>query len=122
VLYSPKRAGQEGRYPTLAQDLALLEALRQAGGRTAVHLCGAAVDQFLDYHPDTRALVELAGRVQVNFNQARRPLDLAALDRSAWCLGKPLITQHHAGNLAVSQGLSNCYHQVLFDASGGTGV
>lgn len=123
VLYSPNRAGKEGRYPAVENALHILQELRENGVSTAVHLCGGGVIGALDGRDATALeLAERAGRVQLNFNQARKALDLSSIDAFANRLGKPVITQHNPANETVHLHLTSPFHQVLFDASGGRGT
>ena len=123
VLYSPTRAGQGGRYPSVERAVAFLTAMRAANVPTAVHLCGQGVFGALDGSDvDAVRLAQLAGRVQMNFNQKRQPVDLPSLERWIEVHNKPVITQHNSANDSVWTTLRNPMHQVLFDASGGRGV
>lgn len=123
ILYSPTRAGLGGRYPRVEHAVALLSALREEGIATAVHLCGQAVPDFLaGRSQDAKVLTDLAGRIQLNFNQLRSPVDLGRVDDIAEALDKPIITQHNAANVHVHEDLGSPVHQVLFDASGGRGT
>ena len=123
VLYSPNRAGKEGRYPGVDNAFHILRELREHGVSTAVHLCGGGVIGALDGRDaNALALAELGGRVQLNFNQARKALDLDTVDAFANRLGKPVITQHNKANETVHLHLTSPFHQVLFDASGGRGT
>ena len=123
VLYSPTRAGQGGRYPSVERAVAFLTAMRAANVPTAVHLCGQGVFGVLDASDvEGMRLAQLAGRVQMNFNQRRQPVNLTTLERWIEVHNKPLITQHNSANDEVWTTLRNPMHQVLFDASGGRGV
>ena len=126
LLYSPKRAGLPGRYPSVPF---LQQTLRDlpANVNVALHVCGAGVQGFLSGERVISGLVTAVarrgGRVQLNFNQANNPLDLWDLFR-AIALASPLkiITQHNDANEGVAQALSGCpNHSLLFDASGGRG-
>ena len=123
LLYSASRAGEDNRYPTVNKLHEFLGGLRDAGVDSAVHLCGAAVHDALEGH-DAHALAfcGMAGRVQLNFNHKRQPVNLDALESFAGGLKKPVITQLHGGNAGIHALLPNDYHQVLFDASGGRGT
>lgn len=123
VLYSPSRSGKGGRYPAVKRAKAILAALGEEGIGSAVHLCGAGVNgALLGQDDDALELAHLAGRVQLNFNQNRQPVDLGLVDSLADHLGKPVITQYNRANADVHLILSSPYHQVLFDASGGRGT
>lgn len=123
VLYSPSKAGKGGRYPSAEKAIHILKELQENGVSTAVHLCGGGVIGALDGRDATALeLASLAGRVQLNFNQARQALELSTVDAFANRLGKPVITQHNAANDTVHLHLTSSFHQVLFDASGGRGT
>lgn len=127
ILYSPKRQGQGGRYPSVALIERIL-ATHAPASRLALHICGSGVQNLLDAAPCeiglVRAVEARGGRVQLNFNQTADGLNLdamaALLDRFQTV---PFITQHNHGNSAVWTRLSaHTNHRVLFDASGGRGV
>ena len=83
-LYSPKRQGQGGRYPSV-------ETLRHAfrglplNVSVALHVCGAGVPNLLSGEPVITGLVEdvavRGGRVQLNFSQAHDNLFFRFLKR-----------------------------------------
>lgn len=71
-----------------------------------------------------KAVSARAGRVQLNFNHRRAPVDLSAL---AALLNQfpdmTVITQHNTANEDVWKSLAGWInHAVLFDSSGGNGV
>lgn len=128
-LYSPKRQGQPGRYPSVDFLLSAFEALPAQVG-VALHICGAGVPQFIDAEPVVSRLVQLVGqrggRLQLNFN-ARTTEDGFTLSQLHACIaGHPsvqFITQMNGANADVWQALKDLpNHAVLFDASGGKGV
>lgn len=130
-LYSPKQQGGPGRYPSvyfLKKALALLPSPVQ----TALHVCGKGVNDILTGEPVATALVDVlsarSGRLQLNFNHRKRPVDLQALVR--FISDHPrlqVITQIHDGNSDVQPGLlkilgsTPANHALLFDSSGGRG-
>lgn len=127
LLYSPKRQGQPGRYPSIAM---LGKALAELPDhvRVALHVCGQGVPDLLAGEATVSGLVARVvgrgGRVQLNFNQTREPIDLAAL-RGILEANPALkvITQQNEANMSVwaaLQGIGN--HAVLFDSSGGRGI
>ena len=123
ILYSPARSGKGGRYPSPQAAQVFLEGCIERNVATAVHLCGQAVPDALEgIDPVAMALVTLASRVQLNFNQRRQPVDLDRIDAFAQRWAKPIITQLNSANANVHGGLRSPYHRVLFDASGGRGV
>jgi hypothetical protein len=125
VLASEDRAGT-GRYPSFVtiKRIGALGATSQM--MTALHLCGNLVDKFVAGDPDTLALTNGFGRVQLNFNLQASSLDVKALAQRICIFRRPIITQFNVGNTALQSSLytrgdiSN--HQVLFDGSGGRGM
>ncbi|WP_291517410.1 hypothetical protein [Acidovorax sp.] len=126
-LYSPKRQGQPGRYPSIAMLGKSFSDL-PANVRVALHVCGQGVPDLLAGESKVSRLVamvgERGGRVQLNFNQTREPIDLDALrDFLKANHALQVITQHNDANSHVwpaLQGAGN--HAVLFDSSGGRGI
>lgn len=126
-LYSPKRQGNGGRYPSVETLNRAFQALPRHV-RVALHICGAGVPGLLDAEPVVTALVQAVadrgGRVQLNFNQKRDNINLDALCALLGRFpGLKIITQHNESNESVWKaccGEPN-YH-VLFDASGGQGI
>lgn len=126
-LYSPKRQGLGGRYPSVEMLANAFKTL-PANARVALHVCGAGVPNILNGEPVVTALVEAVssrgGRVQLNFNQTRASFDIDAL--SALLARFPalkFITQHNDANETVWKRL--CGHAnyiALFDSSGGNGI
>jgi len=127
LLYSPKRQGTPGRYPAAPT---LRRALRELPPevRIALHVCGRGVSNLLAGEPVAldlvRRLVARNGRLQLNVNLARAPVDYGdlrlLLDRFPTLT---VITQHNAANAILWQQLRDYpNHAVLFDASGGNGV
>lgn len=131
VLYSPDRAGSSSagcaRYPHVEWiENYFLAAM--AGHRKAIHLCGAAVDQFLVGDPSVITLASRFDRIQLNFNQARSPKSIVTLLESIAAFRdvqgpREFILQHNTSNavmvdlVAGTPGIS-----ALFDASGGRGL
>lgn len=126
-LYSPKRQGQPGRYPSTAT---LRRAFRELPShvRVAMHVCGQGVHDLLADEPVVTELMSLVkargGRIQLNFNQQREPIDLDAL-RTLLAKHPTLtvITQQNSANETVWKDLGRATnHVVLFDSSGGRGI
>jgi phosphoribosylanthranilate isomerase len=126
-LYSPSRQGLPGRYPAIA-DLQLAFNTLPPNVRVALHLCGQGVPDLFAGEQVASALVAQVmargGRVQINFNQTRNPVNLEALRR--FLTAHPaltVITQHNQSNNGVWPLLADLpNHAVLFDASGGRGI
>lgn len=128
-LYSPKRQGQPGRYPSIAMLASAFQSL-PAYVRVAMHVCGDGVHNLLAGQSNERQLFNLVvargGRVQLNFSQLRKPVNLDDLVKFlALYPDIVFITQNNNANQDVwkfvaERGISN--HAVLFDASGGQGI
>lgn len=126
-LYSPKRQGQGGRYPSVDTLSNAFHTLPE-NVRVALHVCGAGVPNLLAEEAVVTGLVEAVasrgGRVQLNFNQTRAAIDLNAL--SALLDKFPsmkVITQQNDANEGVWKRLcGHANYVVLFDSSGGNGV
>lgn len=126
-LYSPKRQGLPGRYPS-ADSLRRAFTELSPEVRVALHVCGGGVPDLLEGESVVSELVELVaarnGRVQLNFNQTRDPLDLGQL--IGFMSRHPaltVITQHNLANYWLWRLLRvAANHAVLFDASGGRGL
>lgn len=126
-LYSPKRQGQPGRYPSIEFLHGALQSLPDHV-RVALHVCGQGVPDLLAGEKVISKLVTMVtvrgGRIQLNFNHARDSINPGALhdflDRFP---ALTVITQHNESNAALwqeFQGHPN--HAILFDASGGQGI
>lgn len=126
LLYNPALAGT-GRFPSTSTIGRLLDDLSPPA-HIALHLCGKSVSAFLSAEPGVSCLVrqvcDRGGRVQLNFSQRRRKLNLDLMcERFAEHPGGQFITQIHNGNSNVWVRLADCpNHSVLFDGSGGKGL
>lgn len=128
-LYSPKRQGLPGRYPSVALLQRAFHDLPPSV-RVALHVCGNGVFDLLAGDRVASELVALVaqrhGRVQLNFNQEKQPIDLASLQRLIGAFPTlTVITQHNKANESIWSELAaggHNNHAVLFDASGGRGV
>lgn len=127
LLYSPKRQGQPGRYPSVEFLKKQLTELPPYV-KLALHICGAGVPALLSGECVVSELVSLiearGGRVQLNFNIQHGEVSLDQLDEF---LGAHpnlhVITQHNLANADVWEALqSNANHALLFDGSGGRGI
>lgn len=126
-LYSPKRQGNGGRYPSVATLYRAFHALPDTV-RIALHVCGTGVPNLLAKEAEVTRLVEAVakrgGRVQLNFNQASNSIDLDLLSNLLDSYPSlKIITQHNDANEGVWKRL--CRHAnyvVLFDSSGGRGI
>lgn len=126
-LYSPKRQGSPGRYPSI-------EFLRQAlfnlpkEVRVALHICGAGVGDLLCNEEIVSGLASKiavrGGRIQLNFNHRTTPLSVSDFK---WLgerfIGADYIIQANDNNaeiVRVLAGISRVH--MLFDSSGGRGI
>lgn len=126
-LYSPERQGTPGRYPAVNK---LREALNElpSGVRCALHVCGQGVSDLLAGEATVTLLAiyvaARGGRLQLNFNQRRKPINL---DRLSYFIERypnlQVITQYNEANQPVAEALrAHRNHAVLFDKSGGQGL
>jgi hypothetical protein len=128
-LYSPKRQGQPGRYPSIMMLADAFQSLPR-NVRVAMHVCDDGVHNLLAGQTNETKLLDLVvarkGRIQLNFNQVRKPIDLNALAELLKLYPETtFITQDNNANVRVWQfiaevGIRN--HAVLFDGSGGQGI
>jgi len=98
--------------------------------RVAMHVCGEGVHNLLAGQTNETKLLDLVvarkGRIQLNFNQVRKPVDFGKLvDLLMLYPETTFITQDNNANVRVwefvaERGVRN--HAVLFDGSGGQGI
>jgi hypothetical protein len=130
ILFSPERSGHQNRFPTFQSILAMLDA---GPTQWAIHLCGAAVPNFIraansgDKKNQDAEAFQLAthpavSRIQLNFAFRRAKFSLPDLNQAIRFISKPVITQEHRANRGVSLAIEASNHQILFDASGGRGI
>lgn len=125
-LYSPSHQGT-GRYPSLHTiESAFFNLNDQV--RVALHICGSGVDDLLNEEKVASELVQMVadrnGRVQLNFNYKKNPIDLNKL-KEFMCRfpDMQIITQHNKANSDLFEKISwDCNHVILFDESGGRGL
>lgn len=127
-LYSANRKGTPGRYPSLDSLHYAFENL-DSNVRVALHICGRSVSALLNGSSfEVAELVEMVeergGRIQLNFNQTREPLNLIKLkDFLDAHPALQVITQHNLSNKVVWESVrGHENHAVLFDSSGGRGI
>lgn len=127
LLWSSKRQGEPGRYPSSNAIKGLLERL-PAEVRVAVHYCGSAVHELIEGEALSSSIADLvaarAGRIQLNFNMQRTPIDVDQLRGLFARLPQvTFITQQNKANATLWQYLQGQpNHAVLFDESGGRGA
>lgn len=122
ILLSNARAGHDPRYPEFGVIEALARRSSMEGFRTALHLCGSAVTDFVEGKSTAAELAPSFGRVQLNFVMARVPFGPEELDEVIGRFGGRIITQHNHANETLWAAISSPNHDVLFDASGGRGI
>lgn len=113
------------RYPALEWIETFKCFAQRSQIKTSIHLCGAAVREFLERarNPDDGVGITSGfGRIQLNFNHQRDPIDLASLEEAIRGSSAPVITQHNSANAEVEASIRTLNHHVLFDASGGRGL
>lgn len=128
-LYSPKRQGQPGRYPSILMLAHAFQSL-PSHVRVAMHVCGDGVHNLLAGQTNELQLLDLVvargGRIQLNFNQLRKPVGLDSLvELIALYPATTFITQDNNANQGVWQFVAEhslINHAVLFDGSGGQGI
>jgi hypothetical protein len=124
-LYSPRRQGSPGRYPSVARIERAFKEL-PSYVRLALHVCGEGVTDLLADEAVVASLVSRlaarGGRVQLNFNGVEvdrvwlREYLLAHPDI-------PFITAHNSRTAAITLSLAGvANHAVLFDNSLETGI
>lgn len=128
-LYSPKQQGKPGRYPSIMTLVRAFQML-PAHVKVAMHVCGNGVHNLLAGNSSERKLLDLVaargGRVQLNFNQNRKPIELDDLVKLLTTYpATTFITQDNHANHGVWEFVAKRYignHAVLFDGSGGQGI
>jgi hypothetical protein len=126
-LYSPKRQGTPGRYPSVGRIQRAFAELPPYV-KVALHVGGAGVAQLLDGEQVVCGLLEQVrvrgGRVQLNFDATAREVDLDRLRQ--FILARPaivFITQHNDSNRTIARLLADvANHAILFDSSLGRGI
>lgn len=125
ILYSRSQQGT-GRYPSFSwiETLVRCVAVHEPHERPkfALHVCGKAVEDFVQGIGHVTEVARHFDRVQLNFQAANYSLPTlrAMLNRNA---GRCIITQYNDGNQHLAGVLTSSFnHAVLFDSSGGQGI
>lgn len=138
ILYSPKRQGKPGRYPSVGWIVTVIRAFQQEKIRHALHVCGVGVPAFLSNSGSVASGLlailfegrELA-RAQFNFDAVAdwiEPEEFAAAMRRLPLQGRQIpgvICQYKPANMAFHAHMTRIgdpNYSVLIDASGGRGV
>jgi hypothetical protein len=126
-MYSPKRQGGRGRYPSVTR---LRRAFKELPSmvRVALHVGGNGVPQLLDGEAVVSGLFEQirtrGGRVQLDLEAGGGEVDVAKL--RAFMLGRPgvtFITPHNNDTAPITAALADvANHAILFDVSLGRGL
>lgn len=122
ILFSLTPDDKDARYADQAFINRFADDAQRYAVNTALHICGSAVNRFVGGDHDVKGLASRFGRVQINFSAARVPFGINALFSAIEAFSRPVITQHHGGNIQVTSDACAPNHHVLFDASGGRGV
>ncbi len=125
VLYSPTRCGDDPRYPSIEF---IEEFIVQTGFALsiAIHLCGGAVDLWLERDKKLLNLTQHFGNIQLNFNDARKPIDVDLLKQriADQGFGNYVTLQMNENNKRVINSFGDTFIQnlqFLVDSSGGRG-
>lgn len=121
-LYSPKRQGTPGRYPSIARIRRALKEL-PAYVRVALHVCESGIQQLLDGESVVSGLLDQVrtrtGRVQLNVEASGSEVEADRLRQ--FLLARPdvmFITPHNESTQALTRSLAGVEnHAVLFDSS-----
>jgi len=127
ILYSPKRAGNDNRYPSVQKIKSFLTNIFSSI-HFAVHYCGSGVKNLINGELVEIDILKMLkahhGRVQLNFNAQEGEIDLDRLD--AFIAEHPevtFITQHNENNIELREKFAHHpNHAILFDASLGRGI
>jgi len=125
ILFSPKRCGGGGRYPSEKWIKELSEEIyKRHTGNFAIHLCGDAVPRILNGDHEMLTLIKPFQRIQLNFNIHKNPFDLSDLENLfVLTPDKTFLTQHNVSNGHIWHHMVHyTNHAFLFDASGGRGI
>lgn len=122
ILYSTNNQGV-GRYPSFEWIEQLVGMMgRGKTPRFSLHVCGRAVEQFLNGTGHVSDIAKAFPRIQVNFRAREYPIEVIKAAMSRYT-DKTIITQHNFANAALwrdLRGFKN--HAILFDQSGGRGI
>ena len=133
LLYSPKRAGNPGRYMSFDDIMNVMGVLGLMPNRIniSIHFCGKSVINLINGHSNENELALLSrvrkmnGRIQLNFN-ASKDEDFSIDALNSFIESNKdieIITQKHQGNALIENSVSKLKnHAVLFDSSGGLGI
>lgn len=117
-LYWPEVQGTP-RYPS--QDWIKLAVKQCPQGSKSLHLCGSAVEGFVEGQPEIMTLAKLFNRVQLNFIAKAVSFTPEELSEAMMHFGRPVITQHNAANREFNFKIAAPNHQLLLDGSMGQG-
>lgn len=124
ILYSPKLAGQPGKYPPLVKIFDFIDIL---GSNSSVHICGVGILNIFNNMSDEIKILnminDVEGRIQLNFNFNRCKInkeDFFLLFNKYKKIN--FITQENFNNSSFTKDSFIENHHILFDSSGGNGV
>lgn len=118
ILYDPEKSGTP-RFPSASWINRFFK--QCAEGSKSLHLCGAAVTEFIAGDSDVMALANRFNRVQLNFRAYTLAFDVTDIDKAITRFGRPVITQYNSHNAELTPAINASNHLVLMDASEGLG-
>ena len=123
ILYSDSQQGA-GRYPSYEWLRVLLQRMRRTPRQFgfALHICGRAVQDFIEDHGVAAEISKDFGRIQLNLHASR--VDLQRLAKAIRQRShQTIIVQFNKENASLPQALAGLgNHAFLFDTSGGRGL
>ena len=124
ILYSEAKMGT-GRYPSYEWIQALIDLLRLEENKDAnfaLHICGKAVKDWINYEDRIEEIAQHFKRIQLNFiSKNINTIDLSCAVVDAH--DQTIITQHNKSNLNLYKELGHIdNYAILFDTSGGRGI
>lgn len=125
ILFSERRAGDGERYPAISWIENLIDSAISINPlhNYSLHICGRAVQDFIDGKGLVTEIAENFARVQINFNSNNFPIADIVSMVERYDAKKTIITQHNAKNIDLWRSLNHLSnYAALFDSSGGRGL
>lgn len=122
-LYSSTRSVKEPRYMETKKMLESAAWLHGSGCKTSLHLCGHAVNDFINF-PEFSINLKHFDRVQLNFNSSKSKIKLSDLATAMQTWPEiQFIIQYNRNNEYTVQALYDIPNlAILCDSSGGRGI
>lgn len=123
VIPQPAEYLTDGGNPSFAWIEQLTELMANPDKpRFSLHVCGRAVQEFLDGTGHVTEIAKAFSRIQVNFQSRKFDLDTIKAMMRRYS-EKTIITQHNYANASLWRDLREFKnHAILFDQSGGRGL